>query len=105
MNKFFRIISVFLLVFLIVSTFSCASLERKFREFDERQRVLHSAYIGMSESELITYGPKPEKINATHTRYGVSKQYVFVDNRKYSSQYKNYMYIYTENGVITGIQK
>jgi hypothetical protein len=53
-----------------------------------------AVWVGMDEGLIYISWGRPDKVNKTESKYGVSKQFVYPDNK----------YIYTEDGKVTTIQ-
>ncbi|ANY70444.1 hypothetical protein BBD42_31060 [Paenibacillus sp. BIHB 4019] len=68
---------------------------KEYYEDSYQRPEIKSPSVGMTKQEVLdsTWG-KPIDINKTTTKYGVSEQWV----------YKNYKYIYFEDGIVTTIQ-
>lgn len=72
------------------------TLKKEMEEFSEEQAKKPLPTIGMTKDEVLeSKWGKPFNINTTTTKYGVSEQWVYLDNK----------YLYFDDGVLTGIQE
>lgn len=85
---------------LLINTLADKRILDARREADKAVEEYNSKYfapeIGMTEEKVLesTWG-KPQKINKTTNRYGVSEQWVYGSGR----------YVYLDDGVVTSIQE
>ena len=71
-------------------------LKKEMEEFSEEQAKKPLPTIGMTKDEVLeSKWGKPFNINTTTTKYGVSEQWIYLDNK----------YLYFDDGVLTGIQE
>lgn len=73
--------------------------EGQIRQYLEKQHAKEEESkiikIGMSKDDVIQRWGKPDKINKTTTKYGISEQWV----------YPGYKYVYFDNGAVTAKQE
>lgn len=72
--------------------------QSKFSDKEFNAILNESIYIGMSENALLESYGRPSKINKTVTSLSIQKQYV------YNRPFQRTIYVYVENGFITGWQ-